>query len=173
VEILDYDSRIRLENQSGRTVVVEGYEGEPYARLDPDGSVFLNARTPALYLNNDRYARTPVDPDTDVDADPDWFRIDRSGRLTWYDHRIHYMGRDIPPAVEDPSERTLIRAYAIPIRVDDRPAKITGSLFWTGNDPFPVLVLAGLLLATSLTALFGAVVIRRLNDRSGTDSDTG
>jgi hypothetical protein len=170
LEVLDYDARIRLANRSGRTVIVEGYAEEPYARLDPDGGVYLNARSPALYLNNDRYARTPVAPEVDASADPEWFRIDRSGVLTWYDHRIHYMGQTVPPRLADVSERTLMRGYRIPVSIDGRPATIVGQLFWTGDDSIPVPVLAGLLLATAVTALFGAVVVRRLHRAPETTS---
>ena len=36
------------------TVLIRGYEGEPYLRFAPDG-VFRNEASPATYLNDDRY----------------------------------------------------------------------------------------------------------------------
>jgi hypothetical protein len=163
VEVLDYDSRLRLENRSGKPVVVEGYAGEPYARIDPDGGVYLNARSPALYLNNDRYAQTPVDPGTDPEAPAEWFRIDGSGELTWYEHRSHSMKVGTPAQVDDPSSRTKLRDYSVPVIIGGSPARIDGTLYWTGTDQFPVVATLILLFATAAAALFGAVVIRRLN----------
>ncbi len=47
-EMLDYDARLRLRNNSGKVVVVEGYDDEPYGKIDPDGRVYLNSLSPCL-----------------------------------------------------------------------------------------------------------------------------
>ncbi len=168
--MLDFDSRIRLRNRSGKLVMVEGYRGEPYARLDPDGRVFLNARSPAFYLNNDRYARTPVDPSVDVSASPKWIWIANSGELTWYDRRSHYMNTGTPPQLKNPAKRTKIRNYRIPLTVGGRPATLDGTLYWVGRKPFPVGLFVGLLLATFICALIGVAVLVRLR-RAGNAPD--
>jgi hypothetical protein len=43
-----------LENNTGKPILVPGYDGEPYLRFTAD-AVYRNERSPATYLNEDRY----------------------------------------------------------------------------------------------------------------------
>jgi hypothetical protein len=56
VQVRGQDDRLRLSNTTGKAVVVEGYDGEPYLRFTARG-VYRNARSPATYLNADRWRR--------------------------------------------------------------------------------------------------------------------
>lgn len=167
-QILNYDADMLLTNKSDKTVVVEGYEGEPYLRFAPDGTVEANVNSPAYYLNTDRYGTTPVPANADPDAEPDWKVVGGTGEFQWHDHRSHYMSTTTPPQVTDEGERTKIFDYRIPLQVDGRPAAINGTLFWVGSSGFPILPFIGLgVLALGSVAL--VVVVRRRRSAGETE----
>lgn len=165
--MLDHDSRMWLRNDSGKVVFVKGYDGEPYARFDPDGGVYLNSLSPAFYLNQDRYAQTPVDPSADPSAPPKWVRKADDGELAWFDKRTHYMSTATPPGLDDPEGPEKLRTYKVPLEVDGRPAAIEGTLFWSGKSEFPMEILAGLLVATFIVAGLGVFAIEAVRRSEG------
>ncbi len=162
LQVLNYDDRFELTNRSGQTVTVQGYNGEPYARVLADGTVEVNRRSPAYYLNDDRYADVKVPASADASAPPQWAVVDRTGDLQWHDHRMHWMSTKLPPQVKDKSKRTKVFDYAIPLQVGARKGAIKGTLFWQpvdGGGPAP-----GMFVALAVLAALGAglvVVVRR------------
>ena len=89
-EVLSYDSYFQLLDQHGHEVVIYGYENEPYARVLKDGTVQVNERSPALYLNDTRFPTSQVPPIANPKAPPKWKTVDDSGTFLWHDHRMHY-----------------------------------------------------------------------------------
>jgi MYXO-CTERM domain-containing protein len=162
LHVLNYDDRFELTNHSGRTVTVQGYDGEPYARVLADGTVEVNKRSPAYYLNDDRYADVKVPASADPKAPPQWSVVDRTGRLQWHDHRMHWMSQSLPPQVKDKSRRTKVFDYAIPLRVDAQRASVRGTLFWQpaegGGAPVGMFIVLG---ALALIAIAAVAVVRR------------
>ena len=72
--VLGGDDRLRISNYSGKTIVILGYEGEPYLRFDTSG-VYANVRSPAAHLNRFRRPR-PLEPGVaDSSARPRWRRV--------------------------------------------------------------------------------------------------
>src|SRR3954454_20577602 len=165
---LNYDSYMQLLAQPGHEVVVYGYEEEPYARILKNGTVQVNERSPALYLDENRFAEVTVPPIANAKAPPKWKTFDHSATFVWHDHRMHYMSPTTPAKVTDPSKKTKIFDYAIPIRVDGRKGAIKGTLFWVGpattsKTPF---IVGGILVVL----IGGAAVIfirRRRRDEGG------
>jgi hypothetical protein len=137
VEVLDGDDRLFLRNGTGREVIVLGYDGEPYLRFEA-GSVYRNIRSPAVYLNADRYAQTKVPAGANPDAAPVWRRIRLGHSHEWHDHRIQWMSTIAPDEVRsDPDTSRHVFDWRVPITVGLRPTAITGSLDYApvGEEP--------------------------------------
>lgn len=157
-EILNYDADLQMVVRQGHEVTIYGYEGEPYARVLRDGTVQENQRSPATYVNGDRYAEAPVPKSADAKAPPRWKRVEGSGALRWHDHRMHYMATGTPPQVKDESKRTKVFDYEIPLRIDGRRGAIEGTLYWVGpastsKAPFLIAGLAIVLLGAAAVLL--------------------
>ena len=165
LQVLNYDDRFELTNRSGQTVTVQGYNGEPYARVLADGTVEVNKRSPAYFLNDDRYADVKVPASADAKAAPQWSVVNRTGDLQWHDHRMHWMSTSLPPQVTDKSRPTKVFDYAIPLRVGNRPGRIEGTLMWQPQaSKAPVGMFAGLGVL-GLLAIGAVVVVRRRRAR--------
>jgi hypothetical protein len=168
--VLNHDDRIELVYDGERTLVVEGYRGEPYLRFHPDGLVEVNRRSPAAYLNEDRFAQVELPARADHRAPPSWAPVAENGRYDWHDHRIHWMSESTqPPQIEDEAERTKVFDWDIPMASAGRPVEVRGTLTWLGKDEGGFPVAAGLSLGGAL--LGGAllvVLVRRRRSRSGT-----
>ena len=163
LEVKNFDDGLELVNRSGRTVTVIGYDGEPYLRFSPDGTVEVNLNSPSFYLNEDRFADVEVPDRADPAAAPEWEQIDDSGDSYWHDHRSHYMGDGVPVQVTDENAETEIFEYRIPLRVDGEPAVARGSLTWVGSDdgmPVAPFIALGLLIVAGGSWL----MIRRRDD---------
>jgi hypothetical protein len=168
-EVLDYDSYMQLLDQHGHEVTIYGYEGEPYARILKDGTVQVNERSPALYLDENRFAEVKVPPIADAKAPPKWKTFDHSGTFLWHDHRMHYMSPTPPPQVKDQSKKTKVFNYEIPVRVDGRKGAVDGTLFWVGpadtsKTPF---VIGGIVFVLAGGALVLILRRRRRGDDDG------
>lgn len=161
VTVLSRDDRLLLRNESGKDVIVEGYEDEPYARIAADGTVSVNTNSHAYYINEERDGQVPVPDGVDSKGEPRWKVVSRTGRFEWHDHRMHWMSKGDPEQVKDKSVRTKVFDWKVPVEVDGKPSDITGTLFWTptpgGSVPWVLIV--GLTLAA--IAVLGAVTVLR------------
>jgi hypothetical protein len=162
LDVLNRDDRLELQNTTGRTIVIDGYEGEPYARLKADGTVEVNRRSPAFYLNDDRFGGVEVPKSADPKAAPQWQLIDRTGRLEWHDHRIHWMSKIPPKQVEGRIDKTKVFDWKVPLHVGDSAGAVRGTLFWQppSQGGAPVAAIAGL-GAIILLAAATVIVVRR------------
>jgi hypothetical protein len=163
VRVIDAGSRIELTNATGEEVTVLGYGDEPYLRISADG-VFENTRSPATYLNKDRFAQTALPPEADPLAEPEWRRVSTGNTVRWHDHRAHWMGGADPPAVSaDRSvEHVVIEKWIIPITVGDVAVEVSGDLTWIPPpSPLPWYV------AAAVAAVGIAVLGRTTRWRAG------
>jgi hypothetical protein len=161
VQVLNNDDRFELDNHSGKTIVIQGYDSEPYARLMPDGTVEINKLSPANYLNNDRYAQSKVPAFAKADATPQWVVQSKTGRFQWHDHRMHWMAKSLPPQVKDKHKKTKIFDYKVPLEVNGKRASLTGTLWWVGPQGGGFPVGAALAFALIVLVLLALVIITR------------
>lgn len=159
VEVLNRDDRLLLRNDSGEDVVVEDYEGWPYARIAADGQVFVNTQSKAYYINEERFGDVEPPDDIDPSGPPEWKELDATGRFEWHDHRMHWMSKTTPDVVTDPDVRTTVFTWEVPTSA----GPIRGTLFWTPDPGAPV----GFIVGGSAVVLAGsaaALVVRRRRD---------
>jgi LPXTG-motif cell wall-anchored protein len=168
-EVLNYDADMELVVREGHEVTIYGDEGEPFARILRDGTVQKNQRSPATYLNVDRYAEVPVLKSADAQAAPLWKTVDDSGTLRWHDHRMHYMATGTPPQVKDEGKRTKVYDYEIPLRIDGKKGAVDGTLFWVG--PTDTSKTPFLIAGIAIVVLGGGAVLIARRRRRGEDGD--
>ena len=151
VSVVGGDSFLELRVEQGRQVTVPGYGGEPYLRFLPDGTVERNLRSPATYLNEDRFAASAAPSDLDADDEPEWEQVATGGTYAWHDHRIHWMSPDRPPGLE-PGD--VIQEWQVPLVVDGTDVSVQGVLRWESPvSPLPWIgLIVALAAATALLA---------------------
>jgi hypothetical protein len=144
VRVLDGDDRLRLTNRTGETIVILGYEREPYLRFSPSG-VEQNVRSPATYLNEERLGGVEVPDRADPKAPPEWKRVADRNSFEWHDHRIHWMSPQPPgPVQANPGqEQVIIPAWEVPLVVGSEQILVKGDLRWVpGPSNLPWLAIA-------------------------------
>ena len=110
------------------SVVVLGYQEEPYLRIDRRG-VFENTHSPAVALNR---TRIPSGPTTRPSGHGvHWVRVSSSPVARWHDHRAHWMGGVTPTVVQRAPHAThVIEQWRIPVRIDGQREAIAGRIVW-------------------------------------------
>jgi hypothetical protein len=161
VTVLSRDDRLLLQSDGGHTVVIEGYSEEPYARIEPDGTVSVNTDSKAYYINEERDGQVPVPDDADSKGEPRWKEVSKTGRFEWHDHRMHWMSKGDPEQVKDKSVRTKVFDWKVPVEVDGKSSDISGTLFWTptSGTSVPWALIIGLTVA-AIAVLVGVTVLR-------------
>ena len=158
VEIVDITGTVRVDWRGDGQLTISGYEGEPYLRLSPAG-VERNTRSPATFLDQDRYANVAVPASADADAAPDWAFLGSDPVVEWHDHRNHWMSTIPPtPVTNDPdSAHVIYERWEIAISIDGRDTTIAGTLTWV-PPPQTVrwLVAAALITLVACLGLFGS-----------------
>jgi len=120
-----------LSNRGSEAVVVLGRDGEPFARVGPDG-VEVNRHSPT-WADNARaqgqdltVAASIVDPG----APPEWAAVTSAPSYSWLEFRGSY-ARDRPPRrVLDGHETAVLREWSVPIERGGRRVKVRGETIW-------------------------------------------
>jgi len=147
VRVAEIGGELELINRTGQQVVVLGARLEPYLRVEADGGVDENRRSPTWLAG--RPAGSPKARSISVDpaAPPDWHRLGGGVRVVWHDHRAHWTGPDPPQVRRAPQRRqVVIPRWQVPLRVGGQTAVITGEVIWVpGSSWWPWLAVAAAL----------------------------
>ena len=153
VQVLQGDDQLDLRNDTGREVVIEGYDGEPYLRFGANGGVFRNVNSPATYLNQQRYGGVDVPKSASKSATPSWERVSSGRAYDWHDHRIHWMSTIDPQKVRQAKDAPHhVFDWSVPGTVGGRRLAIEGSLDYrpppaSSFNPILIAPLVALVLA--------------------------
>lgn len=167
-EVLYADDQLQLRLDGDGTVIIDGYQNEPYLKFDPTGT-YVNTRSPARYLNDDRYGKVQLPTLANAKAQPAWHKVSPAGQpYQWHDHRIHWMSATYPPMVSaDESVAHHIFDWTIPGTVDGKPLAIQGTLDYK---PLPGQTFPKKLLIPIVLLLVGGLVLVIVRNRSGARS---
>ena len=157
VRTIEAGARLQLTNETGHSVEILGYSGEPYLDVRPDGT-WENGNSPAAYRNATLSGDTPVPAHADPTAPPSWRRISTATTVRWHDQRIRWSTPGLPPeAAADPTRAHRLREWVVPLREQTRTFEIRGALDWEA--PPRAWVWWSVAALTGLAAM--ALLIRR------------
>ncbi|HWC36479.1 MAG TPA: hypothetical protein VG650_16855 [Mycobacteriales bacterium] len=158
LRVVDDGLHVIACNTTPTPLVIDGYNGEPYLRVDARGA-WENVHSPAVYLNAS-FTPGAVPKLADATATPQWKRIGSGDSVMWHDHRLHWMGTSPPAQVQrDPGAYNLISTWQINGRYGDQRLRAIGELAWVPPpDPAGWLVVAAVLAA----AVAAAAIRRRV-----------
>jgi hypothetical protein len=168
LKVLYGDDQIWLDNKTGKTIVIRGYAGEPYLRFGSSG-IYVNGNSPAVYLNQDRYARSKVPKSATPTARPKWEKLAGGELWAWHDHRIHYMSPTPPKEIQiAPRKPHHVFDWKVPATANGKRFLITGSLDYKpppqqAGFPVTLAIVLATLIAVGMVGLFA---LRRVLLRS-------
>ncbi|MFI5890980.1 hypothetical protein ACIA5D_12785 [Actinoplanes sp. NPDC051513] len=130
VRTVEAGARLELRNETGHSVEVLGYSGEPYLDIRPDGT-WQNVNSPSAYINETLTGDNPVPASADSTAPPSWRKLSSSTTVRWHDQRTHWLSAGLPPqAAADPSRAHRLRSWTVPLREQVRTFELRGTLDW-------------------------------------------
>src|SRR5207247_3739257 len=130
---------------------VTGYDGDSYLRFQPNRVVEVNLHSPSKYVNEDRFGTLQPPAGAIPGAKPKWKVVATNGTYKWFDHRIHWMEKSVPPQVKDQGKKTKIFDWQVPLEVNGKPVRAAGTLFWIPDSSSGTS--AGLIVAIVAAAL--------------------
>jgi len=154
VSIIGYDNFLAIAVEPGTAVEVLGYQSEPFIRVQPDGTVEENERSPSVYLSRDRDGNGKIPDYADATLPPSWRVVASGGAYAWHDHRVHWMSAQPPVATPG----TVVQSGTVPMLVNGAAVTVTVETTWLAPPaqwPLGVGAFVGVML------LIGALLTRR------------
>lgn len=153
MDIVGTDTFVRVRSD-GHSVIIPGYEQEPYIEVLETNEVRVNVNSITYLLNQTRYGSDVPEITTD---EVKWETVSNNGEYMWHDHRVHWMSQKPPAIMNDDG---LIQTWVILLTVDSANVTVNGELYlreaasrlWWGIGAI-VLVLAVMLSLVNRRAL--------------------
>lgn len=150
----DATQRLTISLRAPATVIVKGYQDEPFVMLRTTGA-WVNTRSTTTYDTANR--QEPATADNL--AAPMWRQVSHTGSWTWHDQRTHWPGYALPPPVEaKPNMQQRVLTWSVPLDVNGRPGSISGSLTWV---PGPSGASGALFAGLAFLGVAATAVVRR------------
>jgi hypothetical protein len=178
LKVIEGSRKLQLQNKTGGTVVVKGYDNEPYLRFQPNGVVERNSRSPATYLNVDRFGLQEPPASAKPGARPHWTKVAGNGTFVWFDHRIHLTVKRVPRELRNVTRPKKVFDWEVPLTANGGPVRALGTLIWdptaassssSSSGGFPGWIVAVL----AVLALIAVVVVVSLRRRRRGPPATG
>jgi hypothetical protein len=144
-------SWVTVTNTGSAPVLVLGYEGEPYLRVDATGS-WRNAGSSTAMLAKSATNGTPAETAT-VRQAPRWVRLSIVSTVRFHDLRVpttsprRHLGSSSAPRV--------ITSWSLPLRVGHRDVTVRGTLSWVPTPAPKGWIILLCVLSLAFFALLG------------------
>jgi hypothetical protein len=126
VVVVGGGTQLRLSNRSGQTVVIFGYQHDPYLRFSRS-VVAVNMHSPTSFATGGINSGKAMPPRPSTK--PLWRKVARGVTYTWHDNRIHW-GGEVPPDIVKaaPEQAHRIRNWNVSGQANGRDFAIAGVL---------------------------------------------
>jgi hypothetical protein len=154
VRVVDGDQDLWLRLRPGNSLIVVGALGEPFLRF-AHGSIYANTRSPTA--GTDLFGVVPSRPMLDPHAPPRWAQLSTGDSYLWHDHRLHALA-----LLSGGGQPRRLGSWVIPLRLNGRPAAITGQLRSIARPPWwlwlaiPIVLIAAALLLVRTRVAYAA-----------------
>jgi hypothetical protein len=159
---------VRVTNTRSTTVVILGYEGELYLRVNASGS-WENSSSPTSRLAAPSARRGLAS--TMAAAGPHWVRRSSRSTVSFHDLRVPQATTGTVRAPMSPMPRVL-KSWSLPLLAGNRQVTVSGTLTWRPT-PVPKAWLAILTLSSLCFFAFVRVVVRQERRSSSARSRIG
>lgn len=163
---------ITVENKTSTPLVVTGYYKRDQVYRVTSTGTYYNSSSPSYKLNQEATIGNLGGPGK-VGTTPTWVKINGSNILQWHDHRIHWMGSEDAPVVQDdPHNPHLVNSWTIPFTYGDTEGEITGTLSYEPGSRWGSYLIWGVIgLAVVATVVIQFVIRPRRKGGSGIPTD--
>lgn len=125
---------------AGREAIVLGVNDEPYLRIAPDATTYVNTLSPTRYINAGIYVGVDIPPAAanynPLVDEPDWERLPYSRAVQWFERRaeVHDHSHDHDTAVETSADMGIDIAVTPDTKAGHNLTITTSNFIWSAQN---------------------------------------